>query len=170
MPSQPHEAPADAELDELLRPSVTEDRPAGTAARRPWRLGSQIYVAFFGGAAGAAAIGVLNARALGLSSARQWAIAGLGLAGLAASVLVVALIGADQDGDGSLPPSTVARVVAIVAWGGMYLLQRTADRVYSYHAREDDPYASLWGAGIAAVIVGAIIQFALADAIVGEPA
>lgn len=168
MPRAPHGSPADAEFDELLRPTVGERASERAGAKRPWRLGSQIYVAFFGGALAAAAVAVLNARALGLSRARQWAIAGIGVAGLAASILVIALIVAGQDGDGSAPVGTPARVVAIVAWGAMYLLQRTADRVYAFHARDDDPYASLWGPGIAAVIAGALVQAGLAVAILGE--
>jgi hypothetical protein len=168
MPGAPQVPPADAELDELLRPTISEQGPDRTARGRPWRLGSQMYVAFFGGALAAGVIAVLNARALGLSPSRRWAIAGIGAAGMAASLLVIALIGVGDDNDGGPPVATAARVVAVVAWGGMYLIQRTADRVYSYHARGDDPYQALWGPGIAAVIAGLVIQGALAFAILGD--
>lgn len=159
---------ATGQLDELLRPSV-EERPRDDDDRpRPWRLGSQVYVAFFGGAPAAAAIAFVNARRLGVPSRGRWAILALGVLGLAGSVAVAAAIG--TDGDSTSGARVGARVAALAAWGGMYLLQRTADRVWSYHARDGDPYASLWGPGLLAVVPGAIVQAALILAVTGEVA
>ena len=52
----------------------------------------------------------------------------------------------------------------------MYLLQRRADRVHAYRARDDEPYASLWVPGILAAIAGAIVQLALTGVLIGEVA
>jgi hypothetical protein len=156
---------SDGQLDELLRPSV-ETRPReGAQARRPWRLGSQVYVAFFGGALAAAAIAFVNAQPLGVPAARRWGILALGALGLVASVAVAAAIG--TDGDSSSSARVGARVAALVAWGGMYFLQRTADRVWSYHAAEEEPYAPLWVPGLLTVIPGAVVQAALIAAATG---
>lgn len=169
MRSEPPPASHEAVDDDLLRPSV-----AATTARRrygeqPWRLGSQFYVAVCGGAAGVAIIAVLNAARLGLPVATRWAIVGLGVLGVAASALVVSTVGLDDDGT-TQTARLLGRVVGVVAWGGMYLLQRGADRVHDYRSREDDPYASLWVPGILAAIAGSLVQLALTVAVLGEVA
>lgn len=132
------------EPDDLLTPTLQgrDARPAD--AQRPWRLGSIVYVAFFGGALAAATISLLNSRRLGQSASTQAAIPALGAAGFAGVLFVATLV--DEDS-----VRIAIRAVALVAYGGMYLLQRSADRVYHYHQRDDDPYDSLWGPGLAAV-------------------
>lgn len=164
---RPPRAPAN-ELDELLRPTVSAE-PSVRGGRRPWRLGSQFYVAFFGGAAGAAIIAVLNAARLGLPSAQRWAIAGLGLAGLLASAIVISAIGLGDDGDNSTV-RIAGRVVGVVAWGGMYLIQRSADRIHDYRSPQDDPYDSMWVPGVLAAVAGGLVQLAIAGAVLGEVA
>lgn len=168
MRSQPP-ASHEAVDDDLLRPSIAATTARQRDGEQPWRLGSQFYVAFFGGAAGAAIIAVLNAARLGLPVATRWAIVGLGVVGVAASALVVSAIALDADGSAQ-SASIPGRVVGVVAWGGMYLLQRRADRVHDYRSRDDDPYASLWVPGILAGIAGAIVQLALMAVLLGEVA
>jgi hypothetical protein len=145
------EQPRHDELDELLRPTLQGRAARPADAPRPWRLGSIVYVAFFGGALAAAAISLLNARRLGRPASTQVAIAALGAAGFAAVLVVAALVGEDSL---RIP----IRVVALVAFGGMYLLQRSADRVYHYHQRDEDPYESLWGPGLAAVFTLGVVE------------
>jgi len=148
--------------DELLRPTLA-DRPAPVAgAEKPWRLGSQVYVAFFGGALAVAAVAVVNARRLGMDRAALAVIAGLGLAGLAGTV---ALATAVDD-----LPAYGRRAVALAAWGGMWLAQRSCDRSFAYHARGEEPYASLWLPGLAAVVVGGLLQGLVVYAITGDVA
>jgi hypothetical protein len=157
MARERHATPSPGELDELLRPSVPDDGPRPARAGRPMRLGSQFYVAFFGGAVAATIIALLNAAALGLSTRKRLLIGGLGMLGLAATAVVFAV--ADSENTRLL-----ARVVGVVAWGGMYLVQRGADRVYAYRSNDDEPYASMWGPGIAVALAGLVVQFGLAEA------
>lgn len=132
--------------DDLLRPTLAQHAPPIAGGRRPWRLGSQVYVAFFGGPVAVTAIALLNARRLRLDRRASGLIAVCGVAGLVGTV-VLALAVDDL-------PSAGRRVVALVAWGGMYLVQRTADRSFAFHAHDDEDYASLWLPGILAVIAG----------------
>jgi hypothetical protein len=148
------------ELDELLRPTVPDEAPRPDGAERPMRLGSQFYVAFLGGAIGATIIALLNAAALGLPARKRWIIAGLGLLGLVASGLVMGIAGLDAGGNDT---GLVVRVIGVVAWGGMYLVQRSADRVYGYRSKGEDEYDSMWTAGIAAVLAGLLAQFVAAE-------
>jgi len=162
----PPGAPAPGELDELLRPTVKQrEEPSGS--KRPWQLSSQFYVAFFGGAVGATIIALLNATRLGLPAQKRWMIAAIGVAGIIATALVIAGVGLDDDGTtGTI--RILGRVVGVVAWGGMYLIQRSADRVYAYRSSADEPYAPMWGPGIAAALVGAAAQLGLAGVLLGE--
>ena len=152
------EQPRHDELDELLRPTLQGRGARPADAPRPWRLGSIVYVAFFGGALAAAAISLLNSRRLGQPAITQAAIAALGIAGFAAVLVVAALVGDDSL---RIP----IRAVALVAFGGMYLLQRSADRVFHFHQREEEPYDSLWGPGLAAVFTLGIAELAAAHGI-----
>ena len=106
------------ELDDLLKPTLQGSRARPAGARAPWRLGSIVYVAFFGGALAAAAISVLNARRLGQPSSAQAAIGAIGLAGFAAVLVVASLVDADS-------VRIAIRAVGLVAYGGMFLLQRS---------------------------------------------
>ena len=55
----------------------------------------------------------------------------------------------------------VARVVALGAWGGMYLLQRTADRRYHHFRSDDDEYAGLLGPGLLASVGLGLVELQL---------
>jgi hypothetical protein len=136
---------------ELLQPALTGYR---RSAHRPWRLQSQIYVGFFGGALAIGPIAVANAVMLGMSRRLQVLIA---LVALSAEAALVALV--------SLTDADTVRVISIAAglavYGVVYLLQRSPDRVYHFHTRETDEYQSLLGPGIVAVIVGRIVESAI---------
>lgn len=146
--------------DDLLRPTLEHLAAPADGAARPWRLGSQVYVAFFGGAIAVAIIALLNAERLRLGRQAQAFVVACGVAGLAGTVLLVALV---DD-----VPTFAKRAVALLAWGGMWLVQRSADRSVAFHARDEDAYASLWRPGLLAVIAGAIAQGLLVAAVTGD--
>jgi hypothetical protein len=151
-------------LDQLLQPSVP-DRAA--PATRPWRLGSQVYVAFFGGAVSVAIIALLNATRLGMPARQRAIIAAIGVAGVVATVLAMSAVGFDRGG-GASTLGIAGRAVALVAWGGMYLVQRSADRVYGYRATTAEPYASLIVPGLLVGIAGSAVQILLTVSLIGS--
>ena len=148
-------------LDELLQPTMTEQRAAAPSAARPWRLGSQVYVAFFGGVLAVTAIAILNSRRLGMPDRARWIMGGLGAAGLAAALVVVSLVGGETSSSARIP----ARIVALAVCGGLFLLQRGADRVYHFHQRADDPYDSLWIPGLIACFTAGVAEILLIVAV-----
>jgi hypothetical protein len=148
------------DLDELLTPTLDGHRARDPAAPWPWRLGSITYVAFFGGALAAGAISLVNARRLGLSVRTQAAIAALTVVGFAGALAAAGIAGASSDGGSGV------RIAALVAFGGMYLLMRSADRVHSYHHPDDETaYDSLWGPGFAACLTLGVVETLAAYAV-----
>ncbi len=145
------------DASDLLTPSLGGHAPTGArGGPRPWRLGSQVYVAFFGGVIAVTAIAFLNALRLNADRRRKIAILAAGAAGLGACIAFAALYG-DEDGSG-LRLGT--RALSLVAFGGMYLAQRSPDRVYHYYTgnvSDDDDYESLWVPGLVAALPGAVI-------------
>ena len=109
--------------------------PRAADAPRPWRLGSQLYVAFFGGVIAAIAIALENARRLRAPRHVTWSIAGAGLLGLTGLVAVASLVDSEV--------RIVVQLVSVTAWGLMFLAQRQWDRVYEVYAPNDEPYGSL---------------------------
>lgn len=145
--------------DDLLRP-VLANRAAAGQGQRPWRLGSQAWVALLGGPIAATAIAILNARRLRLETRQQLTIAAAGLAGMAAAIALSAALGPGSD------QRLVVRGVAVLAWGGMYLVQRVADRTFAFH-EGDEAYESLWIPGVLAVVLGGLIQWPLVTSAAG---
>jgi hypothetical protein len=145
--------------EDLLQPVLAghERRPFGA---KPWRLQSQIYVGFFGGALAVGGIAFANAIMLGLPVRARIAIVALALAAEAALFTVIALT---EPG--------ILRIGGVVAgvsvYGGVYLIQRSADRVYQFHTDEDEPYESLFGAGLVACIVARLLEAAVAGGVTG---
>jgi putative flippase GtrA len=131
--------------DELLRPTIG----AGVdLSVRPWRLMSQTYVAFFGGALAATVIAYVNSGRLGLDAAARRLILVTGAAGLVASTLVyLALEDLLRDDD---PYAAVANVaataIALVTSFVQQRIQRLMDRAFQ------------WKAGITATIIGAATE------------
>jgi hypothetical protein len=143
--------------DDLLQPVLVGHRRTGY---KPWRLQSQIYVGFFGGALAVGGIAFANATMLGMSWRARAAIVALVAAVEAALLAVVALTetGAVRLG---LPVS------GLLVYGGAFLIQRSADRVYLFHTDEDEPYERLFGAGLVVCILGRFADALIAEAIVG---
>jgi hypothetical protein len=144
--------------DDLFAPALAGKRrrviPKG---ERPWRLSSQLYVAFFGGALAVTAIAWLNARRLGVAGTKLRLIPLIGLAGLVATVAVVEIFGGGEIGSSQ---RILARVVALATGGVLYGLQVSADRVYHAYTEgdEDAVYDSLWRPGLAATFGLGIVQ------------
>src|SRR3954462_12283685 len=84
--------------EDVFAPSLQHEAPVVARAKgeRPWRLSSQFYVGFFGGALAVSALAWLNAERLDAPpDPRRW-IALLGVLGVVASVVVsYALYGND---------------------------------------------------------------------------
>ena len=146
------------ERHELLQPVfVGERRRTGY---KPWRLQSQIYVGFFGGALGVGAIAYANATMLGMSVRARAAIVAIALAVQALMLAFVAV-----NGSGSI--RIVHSAAGLLAYGGVFLIQRSADRVYHFHTKDPEPYESLLGPGIMAWLLGSIVDGVLAKAVAG---
>jgi hypothetical protein len=139
--------------DDLLRPTLA-GHDAGAQTYKPYRLSSQVYVGFFGGALALGAIGFLNAALLRMPVRARIAIVAIALAAEAA--LVAFILATDTD-EGRL--ASIA--AGLVAYGGAYLVQRSADRVYHFHADDEEPYQSLIGPGLVACIAARIVEAAL---------
>jgi hypothetical protein len=139
--------------DDLLQPTLAghERRPV---LDKPWRLSSQVYVAFFGGALAVGAIGFLNATRLDMPIRARAAIVAMAL--VAEAVLCAIVVATDTD-----QVRLVSIVAGLVAFGGAYLLQRSPDRVYHFHADADEPYESLFAPGLVACIVARLVEAAL---------
>ena len=144
--------------DDLFTPALEgRRRRALVKGERPLRLGSQFYVAFFGGAFAVAAIAWLNARRLGVEPARQRLIPLVGVAGLVATIAVIEIFGGGEFGSSQ---RILGRVVALATGGVLYGLQVSADRVYHAYGEgdEDELYDSLWGPGLGATVGLGIVQ------------
>ena len=137
--------------DDLLQPSLADHE--GTKYQ-PFRLSSQVYVAFFGGALATGAIGFINAMFLGMPNRARAAIIALALAAEGAFVAVAAATETDQ-------VRLLSIVAGLVAFGGAYLIQRSPDRVYHFHTDDEEPYQSLFGPGLVACICARIVESAL---------
>jgi hypothetical protein len=145
--------------DDLLQPTLAghERRPM----YKPWRLGSQVYVAFFGGPLAVGAIAAYNSITLGMPRSARFAIAAIALAAEAAFAAAILLTETDST-------RLISIVAGLAAFGGVYLIQRSPDRVYHFHTDEDEPYDSLFGAGLFAVIVARIFEGILYAGVLGE--
>lgn len=142
---------------DLLQPSLQDEAPRTPPKRKPWRVGSQVYVAFFGGPVAAAIIGVINAGRLRMPAGQQAAIAVAALVALGALVAV---------GSASVDALRLGvRVAGLAVYGVVYLLQRKPDRIYHYYNGGDEAYSELFAPGFAAVLVGIAVEFALVGAL-----
>jgi peptidoglycan/LPS O-acetylase OafA/YrhL len=142
--------------DDLFTPSLAGGRRAVPAAgRRPWRLGSQFYVAVFGGPIAAGLVGYLNGKRLGLPPRRLAAVAGIAAAALVAVAIVAAVVAANANED--RPLRLVSMVGGAAAYVGIRQLQKDADRRYGVGRSEDESYDSLWLPGLGIALVGGIV-------------
>ena len=148
--------PQDGTDEDLFAPSITGDG-AGEDAQPPWRVESQGYLAFLGGALAVGTIAYINCARLGIGSRRPWIVAIVVLA-LVIEAVFVSVSGWDS---GWLP----LRIVAMSAYGGMYLIQRNADRRFHYYGSGE--YSSLVGPGFVVGILGLGTELLLLAAISG---
>ena len=127
---------------------------------RPWRLGSQLYVGFFGGALAVAAIAWENSRRVGAPRETQKWIVIVGALGVVASVIVSYMLYGNDFGSAA---RLGYRIVGVLTFGVLYKLQRSADRVYSFRSPSDHEhdYDSMWGAGLVAVLAGGLLQLGI---------
>jgi hypothetical protein len=142
-------------LTGLLEPTLQDHVARTEGDAKPWRVGSQIYVAILGGPIAVTAIALLNARRLRMPGRSIALIAAIGLVATAVAVAIVAVLSEEA--------RILGQVAGAVAAGGFYLLMRSFDRAYFAFAREDeeDAYESLWGPGIAAVLGGSFAMIVL---------
>jgi hypothetical protein len=147
--------------EELLAPSLGTHRPRARDAARPWRLGSQVYVAFFGGPLAATAIAFANAVRLQVPLSKRMAILGIGLVAFGA-VLAVAFGLSDASRQGL---RVALNLVAVGGWGVMYLIQRPYERIFMAFGGEE--HQSLVVPGLLAVVVCGVLQTAAVAAVVG---
>jgi hypothetical protein len=140
--------------DELLRPTIG----AGVDLKvRPWRLKSQIYVAFFGGPIACTVIAFLNARRLGVDAAERRTILVAGAIALtvstAAYIFLEDLLGSEDPY--AMVPTIAATAIAMICSLIQQRRQRPMDRAFQLRGAE---YRALWGPGIAATIGGGILD------------
>ncbi len=146
--------------DELLAPSL-QHHPERSPSRPPWRVGSQFWVAFFGGPLAVGAIAWLNAGRLGLAPARRHAVLALSLLTFVLLMcgLAWSLGSLEPDrGRGALLRRAV-QAAGVLLYLALAWLQRAGDR---RHQAFGGAYASLWKPGLAAVLAGGLAQFAAA--------
>ena len=148
---------------DLLTPTLGAHEPRDWSTQLPWRLGSQVFVAFFGGPLAVKIIAVLNGMRLRMPRRQLVTMVPIGVAGTIAGVLAAGLI------DAGAAPRLLVQVAGVITYGPLHLLQRSPDRVHSTfspHADPEDDYGSLWGPGIAAVLAGWVVQGALVAAVI----
>ena len=137
-----------------LPPPLFADRPARRAySPPPFRVGSQLYVAFFGGSAALTAIAYRNARRLHDDHAASriltvgvCATIAITLAGMVLSALYGAQVG-----------RVVARGLAVVLFFALGSMQDTGQKRFYLHHAEDE-HASLWGPGFVATMTFGVVQ------------
>jgi hypothetical protein len=134
-------------LDDLLRPTLTRPQTVQTP---PFRVSSMGYVAFFGGVLAVTIVALVNARRLNLTTRAQALMVGAAAAAIAGELIAAGLISGDQS------PRLVRTLAALAAFGVFYWLQRSPERVYAYHAKQDEPFDSLVPLGIAVCLVPGI--------------
>lgn len=143
-------SPPEPDDSALYQPSV-DAAPSTTG--RPWRPASQAYVAFFGGVVAVTAIAFLNARRLRVRPDPGPRILLLGAVALVAVAAVTAAWW--EPGQPQTLVRLAGRVIAVVLHLPLLRLLDPAARAFELR---DGTYASLWGPGILAAIVGGIVQ------------
>lgn len=149
-----------ANENDLLQPALRGVRRVRRGeGDQPWRLGSQLYVGFFGGPLALAAIAWFNSDRLGMPKPRRLLIPLVGLAGFLA--MIVAAVATEQGVGGS--QRLLLSVAGVASFGILFLLQRSPDRVYHAFADGDENqvYDSLWGPGLAATVGFGLLQVAI---------
>ena len=144
--------------DDLLQPTVTTNPPA--SRQKPWRIGSQVWIAFFGGILPVTVIAILNAQRLGIDKRKRWLMAA---AGFVALVILGALWFRVP-----VKPSFITfareardmriygRVIAVAVFLLLAAMQKPAEARYMTFS--DGEHASLWKAGFLATFFLGLLQ------------
>lgn len=145
--------------DDLFTPTIaptTDDR------RPPWRPQSLVYPALLGGPTAVTVLALVNGVRLGVSRRAALAVAGTGVAALSARIAVTAWLSAA----GTERPG---RLIGSLAGGLVWLLVAATQksRFRAYQLRGGEP-ASLWGPGIAAVLLLGFAEGALILLVAGS--
>lgn len=149
--------------DDLFAPSLTQsERRLLPAGQKPWRLGSQFYVAFFGGPLAAGAIGYLNGKRLGLPQSRLGAILGIGIAGFVAALAIAVVF---VDAEAGRGPRLMLAVAGVASFLAARELQKDADRLYGVSLDHEQAYDSLWAPGLGTVFLFGILSLVVMAAI-----
>ncbi|MBM0225359.1 MULTISPECIES: hypothetical protein [Micromonospora] len=139
--------------DDLFTPTIT---PAAYAeGRPPWRPGSLVYPAVFGGALAATVLALVNARRLRLPVGAVLAIVGTGLAALVARLAITVVL---LDGHTSGPARLVGALSGVLVWSVANLTQKGRFRTYEMRGGQA---ASLVLPGIAAALGLGIVEAVL---------
>lgn len=146
-------------IDDLLQPTVAESAPKRPL---PWRVSSQLWVAFFGGVPAVTAIAYLNAGRLGASANKRRWILVAGIVALAVTMAVIAwFVLARKD---RYLTRLAVRLVAVLLFLVLARIQRDDDRQHQVFGAGE--YASLWRAGILATVLSAVLQVGLGTAVI----
>jgi Kef-type K+ transport system membrane component KefB len=143
------------DLNELLRPTLTDARPRPKELMRPYRVSSQGYVAFFGGVLAVTIVALINARRLGMSMRSRMLMGGAAAVAVTVEVIAATLLTGDQS------PRLVRTLAALAAFGVFYWLQRSPERVYEYHATDEEPFESLLPLGIFVCLLPGLLELGL---------
>jgi hypothetical protein len=131
--------------DDLFTPTIAP--PTYEVRRPPWRPQSLIFPAVFGGPTAVTVLALVNGHRLGLPRRTNLAVLGVGLAALAAR-LVVTLVVFDDGAD--RPVRLIGALAGALVWLAASATQKR--RFRAYELRGGEP-ASLWLPGIGAVLV-----------------
>lgn len=142
-------------LDGLLIPSL-QSEPQGDPEKKPWRQGSQFYVAFLGGTMAYAIISYINGKRLGIRRDLLFLILLLGIIGMLGTICLGYWLGVTNLLHVSDSRARILRYsnrgIAVLVYLACSQIQKSADRIYSFRTNGNG-YASLWLPGIISTVV-----------------
>lgn len=154
-PRDPWQSPE----DDLFRPTVAAS-VRDPSLPKPWRIGSQLWVAFFGGCFAVLAVAWINAHRLGMDW-REVGVRMVGATAVAWALVTAALVGfigfAGYDVEYNRYFRWAYRGAALLLHLYFARIQEAAHRRYLLTTNADD-HASLWGPGVIAIFGGAVVQ------------
>jgi hypothetical protein len=131
--------------DDLFTPTIA---PAAYEDRRPpWRPQSMLYPALLGGATAVAVLALINAYRLRLPRKATLALVGAWLAALAGRLVATLVL---ADGQVGRPARLLGALAGALVWLVVSATQK--GRFRAFELRGGDA-ASLWGPGVAAVLL-----------------
>ncbi|WP_437779360.1 hypothetical protein [Sorangium sp. So ce1097] len=158
--------PGERPMDDLLTPTL-QDAGEGQAApgKRPFRLQSQVWIGVLGGVVPMFLLGMNNAGRLRLPAEQRRRMLLLGLAALAVllAILIWAMFSAYGQASVGEPGfrrwiRLANQILGVLLYLAYSRLQQVADRRFQFAG---GTHASLWIPGIAAVLAGFALQFAV---------